>query len=189
MLCFFMGGVGLSSIFMAMEFFLLDRAYREQNRLRISYFLKLLWIAIALVFAILMGAFWGSGKKSVGAVFEWTLCFFYGFYLMILAFDLYPAAVTPKGKLLEQQFGDTIARTASWIPGLTTASHDSAADMRDRMLEENHEQYVAGTGCLQQPAAAKEIASDKPILHNPSQHAPDTDIGNTIYANREKYPT
>lgn len=63
-----------------------------------------------------MAAFWGSNNSAIAAVFEWMLAYFYGFYLLILVYSLYPAAVTPRGQLLEKDFGQSLSRTNIRLP-------------------------------------------------------------------------
>lgn len=60
-----------------------------------------------------MAAFWGSNNSAIAAVFEWMLAYFYGFYLLILVYSLYPAAITPKGQLLEKNYGQSLNRTSN----------------------------------------------------------------------------
>lgn len=135
MLCMFLVGIGISIVFTTVEFFALDRAYKEINRLRISYVVKAFWFVVALILAITMASFWGRGLRTVAAVLEWALAFFYGFYLFILSYDLYPAAKTPKGQLLEQEIGLSLSRAASWLPGLRTKSI-SSEEMEQRAANE-----------------------------------------------------
>lgn len=119
MLCLFLVGCGLSIFCTTCEFFVLDRTYRDLNKLRISYFIKGVWLVIAIILVIFLAAFWRN-SKTVAAVFEWALAFWYGFYLLVLSYDLFPAATTKRGQLLEQNIGATLSRAASWLPGLHT---------------------------------------------------------------------
>lgn len=136
MLAMFIVGLGISVVFTTFEFFQLDRAYKELNRLRISYFLKIVWFFCALALALFFVGFWAGKLDIVAAVFEWSLSFFYGFYLLILAYDLYPAAATKKGDLLEREFGTTLSRAASWLPGLRTQSHASNDDLEQNIAND-----------------------------------------------------
>lgn len=67
--------------------------YRWANVYMVSFFLKLLWLVVALVFAILFGVFMKTGKSSLSAIFEWLISFWYGFLLLMWSIDLVPSAV------------------------------------------------------------------------------------------------
>ncbi|ODQ65595.1 hypothetical protein NADFUDRAFT_6303, partial [Nadsonia fulvescens var. elongata DSM 6958] len=107
MLILFLIGMALSALFMSMEIIMLDRNYyrdrapaqREKYRqfkwrFIISYSTKLLWVAMAIGLAIGFGTLNLTGHtrtaKNASAILEWTLAFFYGFYLISLSFDLLP---------------------------------------------------------------------------------------------------
>lgn len=128
MLGVFLVFTGLSIICTAYEFLALNSNYREVNRLRVSGVIKLIWLAIAIIFAICFVVFWKQERRPVAAVFEWTLSFWYGFYMFIYAYDLYPAAKTPRGLYLaEEHLGEAVnKRVSSWVvnPGTETEDHE-----------------------------------------------------------------
>ncbi|KAK9447110.1 Frag1/DRAM/Sfk1 family-domain-containing protein [Limtongia smithiae] len=92
----FIIGVGLSAFFSFMEFFMLRKSYREVNWLRFSYLLKAGWlivaIGLAVAFICLLNRDNGIEDENNDAIIEWTLAYWYGFMLLILACDLYPAS-------------------------------------------------------------------------------------------------
>jgi hypothetical protein len=81
------------------------------------------------IIIIIMAAFWGGGNSEIAAVFEWTLADFYGIYVLILVYDLYPAALSSKGQLLESRLGQGPGRPASWISGLRNGETFDKQDM------------------------------------------------------------
>lgn len=89
-LVLFIVGIGISAILNSAEFTLLDQNYPDVRRLRTSYILRWIWVAIAIVLAVVFVSCNNRDKPNVAAGFEWALSFFYGFYLLILAFDLIP---------------------------------------------------------------------------------------------------
>ncbi|KAG5367903.1 Protein SFK1 [Yarrowia sp. C11] len=89
-LVLFIVGIGISAILNSAEYTLLDKNYPDVRRLRTSYILRWIWVAIAIVLAIIFAVCNNRDKPNVAAGFEWSLSFFYGFYLLILAFDLIP---------------------------------------------------------------------------------------------------
>jgi hypothetical protein len=89
-LVLFIVGIGISAILNSAEFTLLDQNYPDVRRLKTSYILRWIWVAIAIVLAIIFVSCNNRNEPNVAAGFEWALSFFYGFYLLILAFDLIP---------------------------------------------------------------------------------------------------
>lgn len=89
-LVLFIVGLGISAILNSAEFTLLDQNYPDVRRLKISYILRWIWVAIAIVLAIVFVSCNNRDEPNVAAGFEWALSFFYGFYLLILSFDLIP---------------------------------------------------------------------------------------------------
>lgn len=124
MLCLFIICIGISTVFTILEFFYLDKSYSGVRRLRISYILKGLWLITAIILAIGFGVSNRKNKDVVAAVFEWFLSFFYGIYLLILSFDLYPAFHTKRARDLEEQLDHTISRITGWW--LSKKPEDSA---------------------------------------------------------------
>jgi hypothetical protein len=134
MLVVFIVGVGISSIFFTAELALLDRSYTEQTRLRISAVLKTIWFIISLGLVIAFAVLSFNRNEDSAAGCEWTVCFFYGFYLLVLAYDLAPAAKTSSGQLLEKKVSYTLTRALSWIPGLDE-SRDEALINQNALRE------------------------------------------------------
>ncbi|QFZ28894.1 hypothetical protein EJF18_50112 [Clavispora lusitaniae] len=66
---------------------------RWANLYMVSFFLKIIWVIFAIVFAVAFGALMNQGYKSASAVFEWIICYWYGFLLLIWSLDLFPSAV------------------------------------------------------------------------------------------------
>lgn len=135
MLTVFIVFVAFSVICTTYEFFVLDKEYKETHRLRISYFLKCVWLLFALIFAIAFVVLWARKLHVMAAVFEWTLSFFYGFYLFILSYDLYPAAKTEKGALLEQSLSRSVTQAISWLPGIQSTNDNNSIEKSEVDLE------------------------------------------------------
>lgn len=114
MLILFLVATGLSAFFTILEFGFLDKAYSNVTRLRVSCVFKAVWLVIAIILAICFAAFNRSDRDTVAAVFEWFLAFFYGFYVLILAYDLYP--VQPRSAALdaEAQLDRSSSRFTGW---------------------------------------------------------------------------
>lgn len=135
MLVLFLIGTGLSIVFQTLEYVALDRNYKESNKLRITTFLKIVWLLIALVLAICFLVFRGR-NRIIAAGFEWTLAFWYSIYLVIFSYDLYPAARTRKGALLEKDMGQKVDRAASWIPGMQQSADSDTLNPPSNELDQ-----------------------------------------------------
>ncbi|CAN6642117.1 hypothetical protein TRVA0_019S00650 [Trichomonascus vanleenenianus] len=112
----FLIGTGLSALCTITEYTLIDWSYREAGRIRISYICKGIWFIVCLALAITFGTLSLTDRKNAAAVCEWTLAFIFGFYLLTLVYDLWPAAATQKGELLEVKSNGQLRRS-SWIAG------------------------------------------------------------------------
>lgn len=96
MLVVFIVFVGVSALLNVASFAALDMTYMNMNRVKIGLWLKVGWFLIEFVLAVL---FVGSQLifVNVPAVFEWAISFLYPFYMLIMAYDLWPAHGKTKG--------------------------------------------------------------------------------------------
>lgn len=69
-------------------------AHREHRVLRISFWIKLLFVLIELVLAIAFAACTFTKHRDAGAVIEWAIAFIFSFYVFSFCADLYPAIYT-----------------------------------------------------------------------------------------------
>lgn len=67
--------------------------HKWANLYMLSFFIKLFWLVCAVIFAIIFGVEMDLGNKSISAVFEWLISFWYGLLLVMWAMDLMPSAV------------------------------------------------------------------------------------------------
>ncbi|CAH2351777.1 protein Sfk1p [[Candida] railenensis] len=74
------------------ETMIFGKKYRIQNLYFVSFVLKMIWLAAAATFAIGFAVCITEGKNSLGAKFEWTLAYWYGFLLAMWSIDLFPSA-------------------------------------------------------------------------------------------------
>ncbi|KAK9469927.1 Frag1/DRAM/Sfk1 family-domain-containing protein [Lipomyces arxii] len=88
----FVAGVGLAGFCSFVEFTLLRKKYYETRWLRFSYVLKGIWFFVALGLAIAFACLMHRDDDYAGAVVEWTLGYWYGFFSIVLVFDLLPAS-------------------------------------------------------------------------------------------------
>lgn len=97
--------VGVSSLFSIYEYFYLDRHYKDYLAITFSLWYKVAWFIIELAMAV---GFAGTRSRHVNASagLEWAVAFFYPFYTLIIAYDLWPAHKTEKGEKLNPSYPD-----------------------------------------------------------------------------------
>ncbi|KAK9376752.1 Frag1/DRAM/Sfk1 family-domain-containing protein [Lipomyces chichibuensis] len=88
----FVVGIGIAAACSFCEFAMLRKNYYEVHWLRFSYILKLGWVVVAMGLAIAFVVLMGISNPDPGAIVEWTLAYWYGFFGIILMVDLLPAS-------------------------------------------------------------------------------------------------
>jgi len=93
-LLLFIAGFVISAIFVCAEYQRLGIHYRNHRILRISFWVKLIFILVEIAFAIVfVGTGW-THHKNVAAVFEWIVAFVFTFYILSFLLDLLPSVST-----------------------------------------------------------------------------------------------
>jgi hypothetical protein len=95
-------GYIVSAIFICAEYQRLGIHHREYRHLRISFWIKLVFIFVELGLAIAFGVLTKEGESKTSlynsaAVVEWTISLIYTFYVWSFAFDFIPAVVHKDG--------------------------------------------------------------------------------------------
>jgi hypothetical protein len=90
-LLLFIGGYILSAIFLCAEYQRLGIHYRQHRALRISFWVKLVFILVEAVFAIVFASTAWNGHQNIAAVFEWIVAFVFTFYVLSFILDLWPS--------------------------------------------------------------------------------------------------
>lgn len=80
--------------------------HRWANLYMVSFFLKLVWLCGAVVFAVIFGYKMKTDEASLSAVFEWTISFWYGLLLVFWSIDLFPSAVKHYQLRHPEKYGD-----------------------------------------------------------------------------------
>jgi len=96
-LLFFIVGYVFSAIFICWEYQRLGTRYREHRVLRISFWIKLLFVVVEILLAIGFVACTFTQNYNPGAVLEWIIAFIFCFYVFSFYVDLYPAVHTKGG--------------------------------------------------------------------------------------------
>ncbi|KAM0802820.1 Frag1/DRAM/Sfk1 family-domain-containing protein [Usnea florida] len=91
-LLLFVAGYVISAIFICAEYQRLGIHFRQHWILRLSFWLKLMFIIVEVIFAIIFAATSFNSKQNVAAVFEWIVAFVFTFYVLTFFIDLLPAA-------------------------------------------------------------------------------------------------
>lgn len=66
---------------------------RTSNLYFFSFVTKIIWLVVAVVLAAAFGYYMKHGNNSLSAKFEWCICFWYGFLLILWSIDMIPSAV------------------------------------------------------------------------------------------------
>ncbi|KAL7928616.1 Frag1/DRAM/Sfk1 family domain-containing protein [Trichoderma chlorosporum] len=90
----FIAGYIISAIFICWEYQQLGLYNREHRILRISFWVKLAFVIVEFILAIVFVATNWSNNKNVAAVFEWIIAFIFTFYILSFIIDLLPAIHT-----------------------------------------------------------------------------------------------
>lgn len=78
------------------NYYIMGQYYRKYvngerwNKFTISFVLKITWLFVTLVLAVVCCGFYVRGLKNVSSVFEWIFHFWYGLLLAFWTYDLYP---------------------------------------------------------------------------------------------------
>ena len=93
-LLLFIAGYVISAIFTCAEYQRLGIHYRNHRILRISFWVKLLFILVELCFAIVFAVTNFENQSNVAAIFEWIVAFTFTFYVLSFLLDLLPSIHT-----------------------------------------------------------------------------------------------
>ncbi|KAL9138678.1 MAG: hypothetical protein Q9175_000114 [Cornicularia normoerica] len=91
-LLLFIAGYVISAIFICAEYQRLGVHFRQHRVLRLSFWLKLIFIVVEVIFAIVFAATMFDHQQNTGAIFEWIIAFVFTFYVLTFFVDLLPAA-------------------------------------------------------------------------------------------------
>jgi len=95
-LLIFIGGYVISAIFLCAEYQRLGIHYRHHRILAISFWIKLAFIIVEVLLAIVFASTSYTHNRNVAAVFEWIIAFVYTFYVLSFVVDLLPSVRTKK---------------------------------------------------------------------------------------------
>ncbi|KAH6987340.1 Frag1/DRAM/Sfk1 [Ilyonectria sp. MPI-CAGE-AT-0026] len=90
----FIAGYMLSAIFFCWEYQRLGIKHREHKMLRISFWVKLMFVLVELALCIVFVVCSRTHNQNPAAVFEWIISFIFSFYVFSFVIDLYPAVRT-----------------------------------------------------------------------------------------------
>lgn len=93
-LLLFIGGYVISAIFLCAEYQRLGIHYRQHRVLALSFWIKLAFIFIEVILAIVFACMSFTKHYNVAAVFEWLVSFIFTFYVLSFVVDLWPSVRT-----------------------------------------------------------------------------------------------
>lgn len=91
-LLLFIAGYVISAIFICAEYQRLGVHFRQHRVLRASFWMKLFFIIVEVVLAVVFVGTTFTTHKSIGAVFEWVIALIFTFYVLTFFVDLLPAS-------------------------------------------------------------------------------------------------
>ncbi|MCJ1443121.1 MAG: hypothetical protein MMC23_003618 [Stictis urceolatum] len=95
-LLLFIAGYIISAIFTCAEYQRLGVHVRQYSILRASFWIKLIFIIVELVFAICFATLTFTGHQQQAAVFEWVIALIFTFWVLSFFVDLLPAVRSRK---------------------------------------------------------------------------------------------
>ncbi|KAF4992042.1 hypothetical protein FDECE_13830 [Fusarium decemcellulare] len=110
----FIGGYLISAVFICSEYQRLGKKYREHRMLRLSFWVKLIFILVELALIIAFGVLSRVDRRNPAAVIEWVIALIFTFYAFSFVIDLYPAVRTKSPETRYQK--------SSYIPSALSAS-------------------------------------------------------------------
>ena len=93
-LLLFIGGYIISAIFLCAEYQRLGIHYRQHRILRMSFWVKLIFIIVELGLAVGFVICTFTGRYNPGAVLEWVIALIFTFWVLSFLLDLLPAVRT-----------------------------------------------------------------------------------------------
>ncbi|CAK7244947.1 MAG: hypothetical protein STHCBS139747_006513 [Sporothrix thermara] len=105
LLCF-LGGYVLSAVCICWEYQRLGKHNRDRRELRISFWVKLVFVLVEVVLAIIFVGLTFNDHATGGAIVEWIIAFIFAFYVFSFAIDLYPAVHTRHLRQQQRRFNE-----------------------------------------------------------------------------------
>ncbi|KAI1498563.1 hypothetical protein F5X99DRAFT_393171 [Biscogniauxia marginata] len=130
-LLLFIAGYLLSAIFICWEYQRLGKKYTEHSVLRTSFWVKLTFVIVELLLAIVFIVTNFRRLYNIAAIFEWIIAFIFSFYIFSFIIDLYPAVATRAGSQQQNYRPATALEMEEarldqpGVPGQHLASQDS----------------------------------------------------------------
>ncbi|EXJ95986.1 hypothetical protein A1O1_01112 [Capronia coronata CBS 617.96] len=93
-LLLFIAGYVLSAVFICAEYWRLGIHYRHHRILRISFYVKLVFIIIEVILAIVFVCTDFTSNQNIAAVFEWIVALVFTGYILSFLLDLLPSVRT-----------------------------------------------------------------------------------------------
>lgn len=133
-LLLFIAGFILSAIFICAEYQRLGIHYRNHRVLRISFWIKLVFILVEVAVAIAFAVTMFSSAQNTAGVLEWVIAFIFTFYILSFTIDLLPGVKTrhhtPQGFEDRAEMALEGAGTAAFGRSAGLNGHGRAANRR-----------------------------------------------------------
>ncbi|KAI1377393.1 Frag1/DRAM/Sfk1 family-domain-containing protein [Hypoxylon crocopeplum] len=141
-LLLFIAGYLLSAIFICWEYQRLGHRNRQHRVLRISFYIKLIFVIVELLLAIAFVVTNFRGLYNAAAILEWIIAFIFSFYIFSFCVDLYPAVATRTNRHSARSNGARQMEETYYAthPSVLPQSHQPTRDTEDsqRTLTNGH---------------------------------------------------
>ncbi|KAI0201299.1 Frag1/DRAM/Sfk1 family-domain-containing protein [Astrocystis sublimbata] len=96
-LVLFIAGYLVSALALCWEFQRLGKKYRQHRNLRMSFWVKIIFVIVELALAIVFGVTRKTNQLNIAAIVEWVIAVVFSFYIFSFIIDLWPAVKTRHG--------------------------------------------------------------------------------------------
>lgn len=163
-LILFILGYLLSAVFLCWEFQRLGKKYRQHRILRLSFWVKLIFVVVELGLAIGFGVTRTHGDFDKSAILEWVVALVFTFYVFSFIIDLWPAVATRHGgrydlRPMTTREIEEAVRRGSFA--------DATAARLPRSMHDSQRTLTDGTS---HPAVIPAAAGAAPLNYNKKSH-------------------
>ncbi|KAI0502989.1 hypothetical protein F5B22DRAFT_579593 [Xylaria bambusicola] len=166
-LVLFIAGYLISALLLCAEFQLLGRKYRQHRVLRLSFWVKLIFVIVELALAIGFGVLSKREDWNHAAILEWVIALIFTFYVASFIIDLWPAIRTRHGGRYDLR----PMNTRQMEEAIRRGSYADAAAMA--LPRSTHDSQRTLTNGDHQPTVMPAAAAAAPPNHQKSRRVAD----------------
>ncbi|RWA11226.1 hypothetical protein EKO27_g3862 [Xylaria grammica] len=166
-LVLFILGYLVSAILLCWEFQRLGKSYRQHRVLRLSFWVKLIFVIVELALAIGFGVSSSRHNYNHAAILEWVVALIFSFYVFSFIIDLWPAVATRNG----DRYDLRPMNTREMEEAIRRGSYADAAAMA--LPRSTHDSQRTLTNGGDHPMVVPVATAAAPSSHHKSRRAAD----------------